>query len=54
VNGIVYAEEKGVHDAGYVLEAYIEAQNIRAVHDGFGNMELFVNDMLLAKKKRLL
>ena len=54
VNGMVFAEQKGVLEAAYVLDVCVENTSIKVTMDYLANMELYVNGDLLARKKRLL
>ena len=55
VNGIVFAEKKGLVEINYTLDAYVENTYIKVTLEtvgNAGNMELYVNGILLAKKTR--
>jgi len=54
VNGMVYAEKKGIIESAYTLEARVENVPIQATMDAAANMCLYVDGSLLEKKKRLI
>ena len=53
INGIVYAERKGLVETSYILEAYLNDTMIKATMDTSATMYLHVNGNLLSKKKRI-
>ena len=52
VNGIVFAEKKGIVETSYTLDAYVENTYIKVTMDLSGQMELYVNGDLLASTRR--
>jgi len=54
VNDMVYAERKGLISTGCELTARVDNASIKAVMDHTGSIFLYVNDNLLAQKKRYL
>lgn len=54
INGIVYAEKKGLVETNYILEACIDDTIIKAAMDTSAFMCLYVNGNLLSKKKRII
>jgi len=53
VNGMVYAEQKGVVEVKYTMEACVDNILITVSMSNLGKMRLFANGDLLASKQRL-
>lgn len=53
VNGMVYAEQTGVMETSYALEANVEGVSIKTTMSYTALMCLYINGNLMAKKRRL-
>lgn len=53
INGMVYAEKKGLVETSYTLEVCVDDTIVKATMDTSATMCLYVNGNLLSKKKRI-
>jgi len=53
VDGMVYAEKRGIIETSYTLEAFVGNVSIKITMDSSATMYLYVDENLLEKKKRM-